>query len=37
MLAKIVKGSKNMGKVLRVREIGDPILEKICEKVDIKI
>ena len=36
MLAKIVKGSKNMGKVLRVREVGDPILEKICEKVDIK-
>ncbi len=25
-----------MGKVLRVREVGDPILEKICEKVDIK-
>lgn len=25
-----------MGKVLKVREVGDPILEKVCDKVDIK-
>ena len=25
-----------MGKVLKVREVGDPILEKECEKIDIK-
>lgn len=25
-----------MGKVLKVREVGDPILEKICDKIDIK-
>lgn len=25
-----------MGKVLKVREVGEPILEKQCNKVDIK-
>ena len=25
-----------MGKVLKIREVGDPILTKICDKVDIK-
>lgn len=25
-----------MGKVIKVREIGNPVLEKICDKVDIK-
>ena len=25
-----------MGKVIRVREVGDPILEKVCDEVDIK-
>lgn len=25
-----------MGKVLKVREVGDPILEKICDEVDFK-
>ena len=25
-----------MGKILKVREVGDPILEKVCDKVDIK-
>lgn len=25
-----------MGKVLRIREVGDPILEKISEEVDVK-
>lgn len=25
-----------MGKVIKVREVGEPILEKICEEVDIK-
>ena len=25
-----------MGKVLKVREVGDPILEKVCDKVDIE-
>lgn len=25
-----------MGKVLRIREVGDPILAKKCKKVDIK-
>ena len=25
-----------MGKVLKVREVGDPILEKKCEEVNIK-
>ena len=24
-----------MGKVLKIREVGDPILENICERVDI--
>lgn len=26
-----------MGKVLKVREVGDPILEKQCDEVNIKI
>ena len=25
-----------MGKILKVREVGDPILEKICDEVDVK-
>ena len=25
-----------MGKVLKIREVGDPILEKECEEIDIK-
>ena len=25
-----------MGKILKVREVGDPILEKVCDKVDIE-
>lgn len=27
---------ENMGKVLRVREVGDPILKKECDEIDIK-
>lgn len=27
---------KNMGKVLKVREVGEPVLEKKCDKVDVK-
>ena len=35
--AKIFKESeKNMGKILKVREVGDPILNKECDEVDIK-
>ena len=26
-----------MGKVIKVREVGEPILEKQCEEVDIKM
>ena len=25
-----------MGKVLKVREVGDPILEKECEEIEIR-
>ena len=24
-----------MGKVIQVREVGDPVLEKVCDEVDI--
>ena len=25
-----------MGKVLKIREVGDPILQKKCDEIDIK-
>ena len=34
---EIVKeNEKNMGKILKIREVGDPILGKECDEVDIK-
>ena len=28
---------RNMGKVLKVREVGDPILNKKCDEVDTEL
>ena len=33
---KLKESEKNMGKVLKVREVGDPILEKQCNEINIK-
>ena len=33
---KLKESEKNMGKVLKVREVGEPILEKQCNEVNIK-
>ena len=33
---KLKESEKNMGKVLKVREVGDPILEKQCDEINIK-
>ena len=32
----VKESEKNMGKILKVREVGEPILEKECDEVDIK-
>ena len=36
MRNKLKESEKNMGKVLKVREVGEPILEKQCNEVNIK-
>ena len=33
---KLKESEKNMGKVLKVREVGEPILEKQCNEINIK-